>query len=150
METQLRVVNPDIGLDGRWGGQDNLIINELFKGQLKRSHHRTHDAIDNDGILYEIKKQQGLQWFDPRKYAAMGKSTRMTKIIFVIWEKKVGVVIVAICPTDSFIQEIFPNDLFDLALQISKISPRTQLKHPVNIKRMIAEKPELFNVIYRR
>ena len=143
------VVNPDIGLDGR-GGKDNLIINELFKGQLIRDHHETHDAVDSDGNYYEIKKQQNLQWFDPRKYTSMDTTLSTTQIIFIVWEKDVGVVTVALCSTINFIREIFNDDLLDLASKVAIASPRTQLKHPVYIKSMISENPKLFNIIYQR
>ena len=144
------VVNPDIGLDGSWGGKDNLIINELFKGQLIRDHHETHDAVDSDGNYYEIKKQQNLQWFDPRKYTSMDTTLSTTQIIFIVWEKDVGVVTVALCSTMNFIREIFNDDLLVLASKVAIASPRTQLKHPVYIKSMISENPKLFNIIYQR
>ena len=146
----IHVVNPDIGLDGRWGGKDNLIINELFKGQLTRSHHETHDAVDSDGNYYEIKKQQNLQWFDPRKYTSMDTTLSTTQIIFIVWEKDVGVVTVALCSTINFIREIFNDDLLDLASKVAIASPRTQLKHPVYIKSMISKNPKLFDIIYQR
>jgi len=145
----LKVINPDVDISGR-GGKEQIIVDKLFEGQLTRVHGEMYDAVDMNGIKYELKKQQNLQWFDPRKYAEFGKKTGLVKMLFIVWEKEIGVTLVASTYTWQFAERLFPDKLIDLAIQIKDISPKTQLKHPLYVKRYIEENTDTVDILYER
>jgi hypothetical protein len=74
----------EVNLGGR-GGKESL-LSEVFS-DIKRTDEELFDAIDQDGIKLEFKKQANTQWFDAGKYHNLSEADRSILMTFILTTK---------------------------------------------------------------
>lgn len=140
-------------VDGRGGKESELLA--LFP-TLRRESRPLYDFVDDvDGVKYELKKQKNVQWFDLSKYHNLSDDEREIRLLVVLLDKKKEIDIVSIVQLGSFIDKMrdinhdWSEVMLKAANDFKKLLMTTQIKTPVNLRKMVAKYPEIFDTIYQ-
>ena len=153
----------NIDISGK-GGKEKVIL-PIFENNLIRKNASLYDFIDSDtNKKYEIKKQQNIQYFDLKKYHTLLDSDKEITMVFIIYENKPikgKITLVTTIQLNKFIDLVmdynktyikwgWTSEALQLIKEIQKISPKNQTKAAANIKDLINEERNKFNILWEK
>lgn len=128
---------------GGWGGKEKDIVNFFDESLcIERINHSIYDFIINKNILVEVKKQQGLNWFDISKYHNLSKTENEIVMLFLL--HKAGVIncvfgvkledfLDLACNDTDFMKDGWTKESIHDAHQTKLKYPKIEYKAPLNV-----------------
>jgi hypothetical protein len=140
------------------GGKENIFA-AFFCG-WKRINAPLHDweyPDLNKTIRIELKKQSGIQWFDSGKYYNLTLEDRNIILLFVM-HKKGSIDKIYATTIGEFIDWLTQNhakngwteEVMKVASEFRLSYPTLQFKAQVNIRKMVQQAPNLFDIVYSK
>ncbi|MBS1720266.1 MAG: hypothetical protein JST35_07460 [Armatimonadetes bacterium] len=151
--TQLREVN----LAGRGGHERGISILLPRWRRVNAPLHDFETTVQGKTLRLEVKSQSNIQWFDIRKFHALSRQERLTRIMFLIHSDEV-IDRIEVTTLGELLDWMLLNrqsdgwteEVIRLGAELRHKYPSMQFKARANILSIITEAPELFDTIFSK
>lgn len=144
---------------GGKGGKEREIT-QIFPSLLRKDSKKLDFICQEETVIYEMKKQQNLQWFNLSKFYNLKGPEQKINFLFICIDKG-GLIDLIFCIEKGVFLNILIEDRsnddsgwnltsIDLAHQLANVSSKVQCKAPVRMRSFFKKNKEEVKVIWEK